>query len=230
MEDFDFDFDNEIGTQIEYIKDKDYKNNQNYTDTELDYDKIIDNLVSDQSNNFDYNSKKNSCINTINSYKKKSDIDNVVNNITTDINNNKIFDLNFNPINDRINNNNKKELNKCDLCNHNKQNIPSYNPNITTESEIHNNIQNDDNKKDDNKKDDKNVLLKKLKKIIFHDNRDIMIIILIFILINTHLIIDLINNKISFIKNINNIYPNLIIRAIIFGLILYILKKNKILL
>jgi hypothetical protein len=229
MEDFDFDFDNEIGTQIEYIKDKDNKNNQNYTDTELDYDKIIDNLVSDQSNNFDYNSKKNSCINTINNYKKKSDIDNVVNNISTDINNNKIFDLNFNPVHDRINDN-KKELNKCVTCNHNKQNIPSYNPDIT-ESDIQNDDnKKDDNKKDDNKKDDKNVLLKKLKKIIFHDNRDIMIIILIFILINTHLIIDLINNKISFIKNINNIYPNLIIRAIIFGLILYILKKNKILL
>ena len=57
MEDFDFDFDNEVGTQIDNLKEK---NNQNYTDTDLDYDKIIDNLISTQPSN---NKKKTSLIN-----------------------------------------------------------------------------------------------------------------------------------------------------------------------
>ena len=173
MEDFDFDFDNEVGTQIDNLKEK---NNQNYTDTDLDYDKIIDNLISTQPSN----------------NKKKSNINNIVNKISTDINNKKKFDLNFNPIQTR---------NNCLIKNNND-----------------NDNDDDDNDDDNDKPEIKISLLNKLKKFLFYDNKDIMIIILIFILINTHFIIDLINNKVSFIKNINNIYPNLIIRTIIFGL------------
>ena len=251
MEDFDFDFDNEIGTQIGNIKDK---NNQNYTDTDLDYDKIIDNLLIDQTNNCE----------------KKSEIKDIVNNINTDINNNKTFDLNFNPIKNRINKtnniNNKynenenNKYNKNDNDKYNKNDNDKYNDNdkkfhlrrhIPTYNDNDNDNDNDNNNDDDNnnnnnnnnnndysdessdkheniKKKENYSILKKIKKFILEDNKDLMIIILIFVLLNTHFIINLINNKVSFIKDINNIYPNLIIRTIIFSIILYILKKYNI--
>jgi hypothetical protein len=44
-------------------------------------------------------------------------------------------------------------------------------------------------------------------------------------ILNNKFIIDIIFNYVPYIKNINNPYPNLLIRSLIFGLILYFYKK-----
>lgn len=58
-----------------------------------------------------------------------------------------------------------------------------------------------------------------------NDMIEILIYILIFMILNNKFIIDLIFNYIPYIKNINNPYPNLLIRSVVFGLILYFYKK-----
>jgi len=58
-----------------------------------------------------------------------------------------------------------------------------------------------------------------------NDTIEILIYILIFMILNNKFIINFIFNYIPYIKNINNPYPNLLIRALFFGLILYLYKK-----
>jgi hypothetical protein len=58
---------------------------------------------------------------------------------------------------------------------------------------------------------------------LIYNNKEIILYILLFILLNLN------NEKIPIINKINNYYLNLIMRAIIFGLIIYCIKKYKIL-
>lgn len=59
-----------------------------------------------------------------------------------------------------------------------------------------------------------------------NDYIGIIIFVLIFMVLNNKFIIDLIN-KISYIKHISTDYPNLIIRSILFGIIIFYYKKNS---
>ena len=71
--------------------------------------------------------------------------------------------------------------------------------------------------------DDTNNSFKHIIKNYIH--RDILLYILLFMLLNNKFIIELINEKIQFINKLNNPFPNLIIRSIIFGLLIYSIKK-----
>jgi hypothetical protein len=55
------------------------------------------------------------------------------------------------------------------------------------------------------------------------EHKDIIIYVVLFIILNSKLIIELIYDKIAFTQN--KPYPNLIIRGIIFGGILFLIKK-----
>ena len=65
--------------------------------------------------------------------------------------------------------------------------------------------------------------------VFINKNRDIVVIILLFLILNTQFIINLINNKILLITINDNIiiYLNLFIRCLLLGIILYIIKINN---
>jgi hypothetical protein len=63
---------------------------------------------------------------------------------------------------------------------------------------------------------------KKNKKNIKY--KEIIIFMIFFILLTNKYIIELIY-KIPYINNLNNPYPNLIIRTILFGLLIFLYKK-----
>lgn len=65
---------------------------------------------------------------------------------------------------------------------------------------------------------------RKNNKNFFYKYTDIILCILVFMLLNNKLIIEIIY-KISFIKNCNHPFPNLLFRTIIFAIILVIFKK-----
>jgi len=72
------------------------------------------------------------------------------------------------------------------------------------------------------KKEEKNVLLN--NKPIKNNYIEVFIYMIIFVLLNNIFIIGIIY-KLPFIKNINSPYPNLILRTLLFGLIIFIYKK-----
>jgi len=75
------------------------------------------------------------------------------------------------------------------------------------------------------KKDKKNVDLNKfIKKETRINYIEIIIYMIIFILLNNKFTIEIIYN-LPFIKTINSPYPNLILRTLLFGLIVYLYKK-----
>jgi hypothetical protein len=58
-------------------------------------------------------------------------------------------------------------------------------------------------------------------------HREIFISMLLFMIINNKIIIELIYNYIPLFQKMESPYPNLLLRTIIFGLILYLIKKFK---
>jgi hypothetical protein len=54
---------------------------------------------------------------------------------------------------------------------------------------------------------------------------DIILYILIFILLNNKFIIEIIYDKIPYMKTSESSYPNLIIRSLIFGMLIFLIKK-----
>jgi hypothetical protein len=130
-----------------------------YTDTDIDYDKIIENL-----NNSDLNNNNNN-----NNIKK------ILENVEED-----------------IKKNNKKDILDDKCINNDNHNTNIYSSNLFN-----------------------------------YEYKDIIILVLLFILINNEFIIDMINKNVSIIYSYT--FPNLIIRSLIFGIILLILKKYKLL-
>lgn len=63
-----------------------------------------------------------------------------------------------------------------------------------------------------------------LAKLVLPENRHILISILLFMLLNNKFIIEFIYDRIPFMNTIESPYPNLILRSIIFGLTLYLIQ------
>jgi hypothetical protein len=68
-------------------------------------------------------------------------------------------------------------------------------------------------------------IVKPVEKTAKNDTIEILIYVLVFMILNNRFIIDIIFKYVPFIKTINNPYPNLIVRAIMFYLIVYAYKK-----
>lgn len=209
---FNFNGDNEIGTLVSKLKNNsDIKN----TDTDIDYDKILANLNNNSETvnvktNFNYDSVRNN-MNTFTS------------NIT-DVRPKKSINMH------QFAKNVESDLEKVN-------NIRAYNYNEPLPVNYKKNIQNNELQKLENNinlipdnlinKDNKNEV-KKCNNNFIQEYKDIIMNVLIFILLNNKFIIELIYDKIPFVKKYDSPYPNLLIRSALFGLIIWSLKKFNI--
>jgi hypothetical protein len=60
---------------------------------------------------------------------------------------------------------------------------------------------------------------------IFNEYRDILIFVLFFILLNNKFIIGIIYDRFPYINKFESPYPNLIVRSLIFGILIFTIKK-----
>jgi len=206
---FNLNDDSEIGTSVSKLKNNiDIKN----TETDIDYDKILANYNnSDTLNtktNFDYDSVRNN-MNTLTSTitdirpKKKINISQFAKNVESDLQKVNINGYNYNeplPVNYSKNLVQNSQLQKLEQT-------------INSTPDIINN---------------KVIKKEKPKPNIIKDYKDIIINVLIFNLLNNKFIIEFIYDKVPFVKKYNSHYPNLIIRSILFGLIIWSIKKFNI--
>jgi hypothetical protein len=208
---FNFNDDSEIGTSVSKLKNNiDIKN----TETDIDYDKILANYNnSDTINtktNFNYDSVRNN-MNTFTSTitdvrpKKNINMSQFAKNVESDLQKVNIHGYNYNeplPVNYSKNLVQNTQLQKLEQT-------------INSTPEI---INNKPIKKEKEKE----------KPNIMKEYKDIIINVLIFNLLNNKFIIEFIYDKIPFVKKYNSPYPNLIIRSILFGLIIWSIKKFNI--
>jgi hypothetical protein len=205
---FNFIDDSEIGTSVSKLK---FNNNKNI-ETDFDYDKILNNnsdIITNETN-FNYDLVRNN-MNNFNSTiidvkpKKSINMSQFAKNVESDLI--KVKNLNS--------------------YNYNEPLPVNYTKNIVQNSQLQK-LENTFNLIPDinhnKKKETEKNLLQKSKHIL-HENKDIFIYILVFILLNNKFIIEFIYDKIPFVKKYNSPYPNLLIRSILFGLIIWAIKN-----
>lgn len=195
MDEFDFDTNNEIGTSVNQLKTQ-----NDYI--QFDYDKIQEHLNSENSNQLynDQNNKTKS-INIVKP-KKQQNIDKFIKELEYNLDN---FDkINLNeplPVNFTKEMIPKKQVIKqpTNIIKETPKSIPIIST-IPT--------------------------LDKFKNVLSQFNyREILIHMLLFMVLNNKVIIELIYNRIPYMKKYDSPYPNLIIRTLIFGIILFLIKK-----
>ncbi len=256
MEEFDIDLDNEVGTSVSALKKTNQIENHNNknTETDIDYDKIMENLNNSEINlnstNNNINKNKEILLDNYNNQKLNSDLNGskkqvkIADPLNLGKSDNKVNQVNQNnPVNP-INMNKFIKTLETDLENfkninsnknfynyqNNNEPLPS---NLTKNMMISNNYEKmselnynpDINIKGENKPEIKLKTNKIIKKTETFEYRDIMIFVLLFMLLNNKFVIEIIYNRFPYVKNINSPYPNLIIRSIIFGLLIYGVKK-----
>jgi hypothetical protein len=208
---FNFNDDSELGTSVSKLR-HNTETNKN-TETDIDYDKILANFNnSDTINtktNFNYDSVRNNMNNFTSNItdirpKKSINMSQFAKNVESDLEKaNNIRGYNYNeplPLNYTKNLIDNSQLHKLE---HTINSIPEI-------------IVNKENKNEVSKTN------------IFQEYKDIVLNILIFILLNNKFIIELIYDKIPFVKKYESPYPNLIIRSALFGLIIWLIKKFNI--
>lgn len=209
MEDFDFNMDdNEVGTSISKLKEK--QNDIKFSDSDhIDYDKILDNINNSetmQNNNNKYEKKE------IEHFSQKNiNMNQLARNLELDLDN---FHNNPNKFSNNFTNNAPLPVN------YTKKMIPKQHyvetlANLDEKPEV---IPVQENKQVYS-------VESILDKIITFEHREILVFCLLFILLNNKFIIEFIYDRFQFVRTINSPYPNLIIRSLIFGFIIYIIKK-----
>lgn len=189
MEEFDLNFDTNIGTSVSKLK-----NNNNNSETDIDYDKILAKLDITETNEKSF-----------------------------DKSNDKSFERSFNKSNDNSINMNhfaKKLENKLDNIKKERdrdmfvdvKRLPAK-TNVDSIKLV--------------QKESRPAVVKKPveepKVSKQFEHKDIVIYVVLFIILNSKLLIELIYDKISFTQD--KPYPNLLIRGIIFGGLLFLIKK-----
>lgn len=231
MEEFDINGDSEIGTSVSKLKNNnvhenfintnDNNVNLRHTDTDIDYDKIIENLNNSETvgskSTFNYEDARktienfNSSVNDVRP-KKAINMSQFAKNVESDL--------------ERFQNVKTYNYNEPFPVNYSKHLIPVNKPVQKIEHMANTNSKPIEEIKQE-KKVDKNIEESKEDKLfkIFNEYRDIIMFVLFFILLNNKFIIELIYNRVPYIKNLDSPYPNLIIRALIFGFLLWGIKK-----
>ena len=196
MEEFDLNFDTNIGTSVSKL------NNNNNSESDIDYDKILDKLEITETNEKSFEKSNN-----------KS--------------NNKSFEHSFEHSFDKQNDNSinmnhfaKKLENKLDNIKKDRERDmfvdvkrPPAKMNVDSIKLVQKELKPSQAKKQ--------VEEPKLSKQF--EYKDIIIYVVLFIILNSKLVIELIYDKISFTQD--KPYPNLLIRAIVFGGLLFLIKK-----
>jgi len=217
MDEFDIDIDSNsnIGTSVSKIKNKEKNINSNlnndtikHTETDIDYDKAVEILHNTETNHEQIKEKVLqptdnfiSCIQDVRP-KREISINKMVKNIESDID-----------IYNKINFNEPLPVNFNKNMNHPTQNLKLE----TFNQVIPNEIMNDQPES----KKEPSLGSKKMRWVYL----DIIIYVLIFMLLNNKFIIELIYTRVPYIKTIKNPYLNLILRSIVFGLLIFLIKK-----
>jgi len=213
-EEFNFNGDSELGTSVSKLKNNESNDIQNLkhinTDTDIDYDKILEKFNNSDTNNnkpnFNYDSvRKNmeSFTTTITDVRPKKAL-----NMTQ-------FAKNVESNLEKSQNIHTYNYNEPLPINYSKNLVPSNNQVHKLEQTI-------------NIKPNAVISEKKEEPIyykIFNEHRDIIMNVLIFILLNNKFIIEIIYNNIPFVQKLDSPYPNLLIRGIIFGFLIWLIKK-----
>jgi hypothetical protein len=190
MEDFDLNMDNELGTSIVKLR----ENRESRGDSDIDYDKIIENL-----NSTDLRTDQPININKENP-KKNLNINQLARNLETELEN--------------FSNNQPQPMNMTKNMLKNMEPPKTNNLNSIKIKE-----------KFTETKQESNVLSKEYLFDLLYSNRELLIIMVIFMILNNKIIIEFIYDKAPLVKNYDSPYPNLIIRTLLFGLIVYLSKK-----
>jgi hypothetical protein len=192
----EFDIDIDSDIGTSVLKLKSNTQNDNQnTETDIDYDKILENINNSET------IKQKKLPN--NKPKRNVNMEELVKNIESDLDkmdNTHIPDplpINLNP--------NIIKTNK------NKNKNPNINKNLNKNFKLDQN--NEIN------------IMKSLNKIYNFKHRDIILYILLFMLLNNKFVIELVYEKVPFVKLLDNPYPNLLIRSILFGMLIYLIKK-----
>jgi hypothetical protein len=176
MEEFDLNFDTNIGTSVFKLK----NNIDNNSESEIDYDKILDKLDTTETNDTKLNERSNNI--NMNHFARK--LETKLDNIKKERNKDMFTDVKQMPT--------KKEVDSIKL--------------------VHKEV-----------KPDKKSVEDSLQISNKFEHKDIIIYIVLFIILNSKILIELIYDKISIARE--NPYPNLIIRALVFGALLFLIKK-----
>jgi hypothetical protein len=232
MEEFDFDLNNEIGTTVSQLKSKSNPMIETNIDTKFNYDKVIEHYNSEQPNTiFNYDTNRDTIINTMsNTLTQNQDIQsiekmsNTKQNTPYQMNENRpIKQQNMNSIVRDLENNldnfGKVNLNEPLPVNFTKSMIPKQIPKKKPIEFMSNEPKKSEPIKEQTIVD---IIRNFFRKIEF---KEVIITMLLFIVLNNKIIIEMIYEKIPYVKIIQSPYPNLIIRTIIFGIILIIIKN-----
>lgn len=253
MDEFDIELDSDIGTSVSKIKNIKTNNNTNnniemvkHSDTEIDYDKVMEILHNSETKNIgmiEQIGRENTAPNRMKSLqsqdkfascvqdvrpKKDINMNRIVKNIESNIDNynnyNNYNRINFNeplPVNFT-----KNMVNQNTDPSEQSLNLETFSqvPPVETIKMKQNGEQKLETKKilDEHKEKDKNTLL---SKILGWNYLDIVLYVLIFMLLNNKFVIELIYDRVPYIKTIESPYPNLILRSIIFGVLIFLIKK-----
>lgn len=238
MEEFDFDLNNEIGTSVSQLKSKGNQFNDHNdavnTDTDFDYDKIMEHFNSEQNNTtFNYDSNRdvvmNSMSTTLVGDKQPTEMfTNTGLQIPQMANENRPRkQQNMNKFAKDLENNldnfGKVNLNEPLPVNFSKsmiqkQQLPFQKTKVIEQ------MNNNESKKQEQVLEINyfDFIKKFFNKIEFGE---IIISMLLFMVLNNKIIIEQIYNKIPYIQKIDSPYPNLVIRTLFFGIILFLIKK-----
>ena len=207
--DFDFDLNNDVGTSVSKLK----QQNENFqtisknTDTEINYEDIVENLknsdtFTQSTQNYENNIEKFS--QTIKDVRpRKLNMNQFAKTLESDLENFQNFNLNE-PLPSNLS---KKMISKV-----NETFKPvAINPKPVQVIE----------KIDEEEKNESNYLTK----ILNFENRDIILYVLIFMLLNNKFIIEFIYDNIPFVKKSDSTIPNLLLRSLLFGGSIFIIRK-----
>lgn len=216
MNEFDIELDSDIGTSVSKIKNNIFETIK-HSETEIDYDKVMEILHNSETNNsHGVNNTKISGQNE----KKAVNSNNTISLQPT----NKVISYvqDVRP---------KREINMNKIVKNIESNIDNFTKNTSNQNNNHqcSNIQLEnfsqipqvETIKIKQSVDQKNELTKHIK----WDYFDVILYVLIFILLNNKFIIELIYDCVPYIKNIKSPYPNLLLRSLVFGVLIFLIKK-----
>ncbi len=251
MEEFDFDLNADMGTSVSQLRSRGNYNepNENTHTEDFDYDKVMEHFNSEQSSSgFNYDTNRDTMISTMSTTlatdkqptemftntsqptnipqyvpehrpKKQQNMNRFVRDLETNLDNfgkvnlNEPLPVNF-----------TRPMIAKSVQNLQKQKHIEQMGNTNNGSNTQAGAKTKQEKILEQPKDDS--IMGQVKnffnKIEF---REIIICMLLFMVLNNKIVIELIYDKIPWIQNIESPYPNLILRTIIFGLILILIKK-----
>jgi DNA-binding transcriptional regulator YiaG len=207
--DFDFDLNNDVGTSVSKLKQQseNFQTISKNTDTEINYEDIVENLKNSDTftpptQNYENNIEKFS--QTIKDVRpRKLNMNQFAKTLESDLENFQNFNLNE-PLPSNLS---KKMISKVN---------ENFKPVVVNPKPVQ-----IIEKLDEEEKEESNYLTK----ILNFENRDIILYVLIFMLLNNKFIIEFIYNNIPFVKKSDSTIPNLFLRSLLFGGSIFIIRK-----